>query len=85
MNHLYYIYTEYKVLLKPVTFFAAHSISCFVYFLIYMTWEFCESRKYRLIAWIYKGIFAVLIIACRNNTSLFLFSLLYNKMFNDEE
>lgn len=71
VNHLYYIYTEYKVLLKPVTFFAAHSISCFVYFLIYMTWEFCESRRHKFIAWIYKGIFAFLIIACRNNTSLF--------------
>ena len=76
VNHLYYIYTEYKVSLKPVTFFAAHSISCFVYCMIYMLWEFCESKDHKVVAWIFKGLFAVLIVACRNNSSLFCIAMI---------
>lgn len=82
VNYLYYIYTAYRVILKPVTFFAAHSISCFVYFLTYMTWELCESCKHTRISWIYRLIFAMLILAWRNNTSLFCIAaiLMYYEM-----
>ncbi len=70
VNHTSYNYTVFRKQGKPITFFAAHSISCYIYFLLYLIWEICEASKNNKIAIIFKGIYLILIIGCQSNSAI---------------
>ena len=76
VNHYSYVYEEFELLRKPVTFFAANSITCTIYFLIYFIWELCESKRHRVISIIYRMVYIVLIAGCFNNSAILCLGLI---------
>ena len=48
VNHYSYVYTVMFMSKKTVTFFATHSISCFIYFMIWWMLEYRNSIKFEV-------------------------------------
>lgn len=75
VNHYSYSYALFESLRRPVTFFAANSTSCPVYFIIYFIWELCE-KKHKVLRMVFRGVYVALILACFNNSAILCVALI---------
>lgn len=76
VNHYSYVYEEFEMLRKPVTFFAANSITCPIYFFMFFIWELCESKTNKIISIFFRVSFIILILGCFNNSAILFLGLI---------
>lgn len=76
VNHYSYVYEEFELLRKPVTFFAANSITCPIYFVMFFIWELCESKTHKILSIFFRLSFSILILGCFNNSAILCLGLI---------
>lgn len=70
VNHYPHIYTSMILSNKTVTFFATHSISCYVYLFLFMGWEFYSIKNKSKLSWICRIGLLLMIILCKSISAI---------------